>query len=239
MNLRQPPNERDVLNAALDPRADLMVDISLLYACISRKNQHEFLNFLYRRYLRTRSDVYHRVDSRTLELDDRGWAMAVVWNIFREHEGHEGQSLLVPLDDLDTLCRCLTLRHLRTTRGQGNVVDELCLLVESDLRDLQRKCEGDRLMRIFKVGPRTWPPGRVWRRASRQVQPALQNFILQVADFLMETHGIAEAGSGRGEEILGPDGRLREGHPFVEHFQLRLPRFRPVCVFEVPARSKV
>ncbi|ROW15904.1 hypothetical protein VPNG_02532 [Cytospora leucostoma] len=209
-----------------------MIDFSLLYTCFTQENQQRILNFLYHWYLKTRSDVYLRVDSRTLALDNWGWGLALRWNLFREYEG---QSLLVPLEDVNTLCRCLALCHASTARGHGNSWEEIALLVEWDLKDLERKYEGDRLLRMFGRGFNTGQS--VWRRADRHAQPALQTFVLHIADFLMETHGIAEAGSGRGEEILGPEGRLREDNPIVEHFQFRLPRFHPVCVFEVPARS--
>lgn len=60
----------------------------------------------------------------------------------------------------------------------------------------------------------------------------------------MEIHGTAVRDGGIGEEIMGEeimglDGRLKEGHPLVEKHQMRLPKFHPVVVFEVPARRRL
>lgn len=229
-----PANRDDVLNEAVDPEPPIMVDIDLVYQCDTREAEYAVANLMYHQYLKTRRHVYVHAHSFELVLNDTAWQQALEWNLFREYEG---QSLLVALDDVETLKKCFTLRWLCNIDPQAPAASRaMQLLVEDDLKALRQRYRVARIMRSYVTQSMKWPSA--WRNQERVGLTDLQVFKLRLADFLMEIHGIVEANSGMGEEIMELDGRFREGHPLVEEFQLRLPEFHPVVVFEAVARRR-
>ncbi|KUI71117.1 hypothetical protein VM1G_07287 [Cytospora mali] len=225
MRYHGPVNHDDVLNEALDPEAAIMVDMFIFYGCTTREEENRILNLLYHRYLKTRDHVYLEFDTYPLELSEEAWRQALEWDLFRKYEG---QSHLVSLDDRDTLDKYLTLWQLSRPDHRDVAMIRLSLLQKYTLMRLSR-------VYLSEAVPR-WPPA--WHRVEREGLTDLQVFMLRLVDFLMESHGIADVDSGRGEEIIGPDGRLDKDHPLVKQAQLRLPEFHVVVVFEVAARSR-
>lgn len=211
-----------------------MVDIDLVYQYETRAAEYAVTNLVYNWYLKTRRHVYVHVHSFDLVLNDVAWQQALEWDLFREYEA---QSLLVALDDVETLKKCYTLRWLCSVDQRATVAPgAMQLLVEEDLKALRRRYKVSRILRSYVTQSMRWPTS--WLRLDREDLTDLQVFTLRLADFLVEIHGIFEADSSMGEEIMGLDGRLRRGHPLVEGFQLRLPEFRPVVVFNVVARRR-
>ncbi|KUI61074.1 hypothetical protein VP1G_08254 [Cytospora mali] len=220
-----PVNHGDVLNEALDPEAAIMVDMFIFYGCTTREEENRILNLLYHRYLKTRDHVYLEFDTYPLELSEEAWRQALEWDLLRKYEG---QSHLVSLDDRDTLDKYLTLWQLARPDHRNIAMIRLSLLQKYTLMRLSR-------VYLSEAAPR-WPPA--WHRVEREGLTDLQIFMLRLVDFLMESHGIADVDSGRGEEIIGPDGRIMKDHPLVKQAQLRLPEFHVMVVFEVAARSR-
>lgn len=77
-------------------------------------------------------------------------------------------------------------------------------------------------------------PPQVWNGIQNLSE--CQVLMLQLADFLMWDMGL---GYGRGGEIMEPDGHLKENHPLVQNFDLRLPDFTPDLAFAVLEPSVV
>ncbi|ROV90218.1 hypothetical protein VMCG_10253 [Cytospora schulzeri] len=230
-----PMNRDEVLIEAMEPEAAVMIDMDLIFQCDTYETEYAVLNLLYHWYLKSHSHVHLNMHTFELDLGDEAWQQALEWDLFREYEG---QSRLVALDDIDTLRKCLALRWASTMDLHAPAAPlAIRLLVEDDLRALGRKYVTLRVMRIHTLmWSLRWP--QTWRASDRLGLSDVQVFRLRLADVLMEVYGGAGPNSGRGEVIMGLDGRLREGHPVVEGFDISLPEFKPVVVFEVAARRR-
>lgn len=218
----------------MDPETAIMVDIDLLYQCETHAAEYAVANLAYNWYLKTRRHVYVHVHSFDLVLNEVAWRQALEWDLFREYEA---QSLLVALADVETLKKCYTLRWLCSVDQQALAASgAMQLLVEEDLKALRRRYKLTRIIRSRATHFLRWPTS--WLCRDREDLTELQAFKLCLAEFLVEIYGIFKADGSMGEDIMGLDGRLRAGHPLVEGFELRLPEFRPVVVFNVAARRR-
>lgn len=110
-------------------------------------------------------------------------------------------------------------------------------LVDANDKDLIKKYEALRHYSLQHIKPsRKISFEQMLWSDQPQVWNGIQNLskaqvlMLQLADFLMWDMGL---GYGRGGEIMGPDGHLKENHPLVQQFDLRLPDFTPNLAFKV------
>lgn len=117
--------------------------------------------------------------------------------------GHDQETRLVPANDENLIKKYEALRHYSHQHIKPS-----------------RKASFDKM--VWSDQPKVW-------NGTQDLSDA-QVLMLQLADFLMWDMGL---GYGRGGEIMEPDGHLKEYHPLVQQFDLKLPDFTPNLAFAV------
>lgn len=222
ISLAGPFRGDDPLTAALDPRKAIMVDANMLDCYLDPREGAAMLNLVYWNYLRPRMHVYIRVWYMFLTLTAQGRKIAYERKLFA---GYEAESRLVDVNDKKTLVRYLELLEYSSHRRRHERTESVIVII---------------IIFMVAVMNNVWRFRRAQNTLAWSVATRLPNFRVEltdaqlfqvhIADFALECHG---AGPRQGGRILQRDGSLKHGHPFVKEFQIRLPLYTPVCVFEV------
>lgn len=201
-----PLNHDDVFQAALDPGVTLSICTGLFEHC--GEDPHDAFQSV-QNGLRA---LYHRYlrTRRHIYIGVNAMPPFVLteegWQkAIREglFSGQSEETRLVPANDENLIRKYEALRHHSHQHIQPSRKDTFDECVWSDQR-------------------------RVWNGI--QNLSDAQVLMLQLADFLMWDRGL---GYGRGGEIMEPDGHLKEYHPLVQQFDLKLPDFTPALAFAV------
>lgn len=231
-----PVNHDDVLNAVLDPKAALV--LSAFINCDDPQPEQGLfrmnLHLLYGSYLRPRDHVYMCVQDIFICLNEENRQRAYDDGLFNEEEPQR----FIDIDDIETIQKYVSLlqhdiHHVGGFRGGWSLETLESLRLNNrwqrhrEYAEISATCPqvNNRRMEVLAQE-------RLLHGSRKHVGDA-QLLMLQIADCILLDYGL---GFRKGEEIMTLDGRLRADHPWVKKYDIKLPTFTPVCLFELLPR---